>query len=81
MHVTAYEVRIATSSSAKKRIVGIGEAIYDTLGIRKPSAFSVTLKTRTEQNPYTAELAAIAIAIKQLPPDLIKRQIAIFSSN
>jgi ribonuclease HI len=81
VHVTAYGVRIATSSSAKKGIVGIGGAIHDTLGIREPSAFSVTLGARTEQNPYTAELAAIAMAMKQLSPDLIERQIAIFSNN
>ena len=81
VHVTAHGVRIATSSSAKKEIVGISGAIHDTLGIKEPSAFSVTLKAKTEQNSYTAELAAIAMAMKQLLPDLIGKQIAIFSSN
>jgi hypothetical protein len=54
-------IRITTSSSARKGIVRIGGAIHDTLGIvtgREPTIYSVTLGVRTEQDPYTAELAA-----------------------
>jgi hypothetical protein len=42
---------------------------------------SVTLGSRTEQNPYTAGLVAIATAVQRLPGYLMGRQIAIFSSN
>jgi hypothetical protein len=76
-------IQIATSSSARKRIVGMGGAIHDTLGIvtgREPIAYSVTLGARTEQNPYTAELAAIAMAMKRLPLHLVGRQITIISN-
>jgi hypothetical protein len=81
---TTRGIRIATSSSARKGIVGIGGAIHDTLGIatgREPITYSVTLGTRTEQNPYTAELAAMAMAMKRLPLHLVGRQITIISSN
>jgi hypothetical protein len=77
-------IRIATSSSERKGVVGMGGAVHDTLGIRtsrEPTTYSVTLGARTEQNPYTAELAAMAIAIKHLPPHLVGRQITIFASN
>ena len=66
---TIYGIRITTSSSVRKGIVRIGGAIYDTLGIitgREPTIYSVTLGARTEQSLYTAELVAIAMALKQL---------------
>src|SRR5207244_1018779 len=65
-------------------IVRMGRAIYDTLGNMqngKPTTYSVTLRTRTEQNPYTAELAAIAMAMRCLPLFLVGRQITIFTSS
>jgi hypothetical protein len=77
-------IRIATSSSARKGRVGMGGAIHDTLGIttgREPITYSATLGARTEHNPYTAELAAIAMAIEQLPLHLVGRQITIVTSN
>jgi endonuclease/exonuclease/phosphatase family metal-dependent hydrolase/ribonuclease HI len=77
-------IRIATTSSARKGIVGMGGAIHDTLGIvtgREPITYSVTLGTRTEQNPYTAELTAMAMAMKRLPLRLVGRQITIITSN
>jgi hypothetical protein len=58
------EVCVATSSSGRKGMVGMGGAIYDTLGIvtrREPITYAVTLGARTKQNPYIAELAAMAI--------------------
>ena len=36
---------------------------------------------RAEKNLYTAELAAISLAIRCLPPDLQGRQLTIFTSN
>src|SRR2546429_1924682 len=56
---------IATSSSERSGMVGMGGAIRDTLNHRlngKPTTYSITLGERTEQNPYTAELASIALA-------------------
>jgi hypothetical protein len=61
----------------------MGGAIHDTLGNtpnREPVIYSVTLGTRAEQNPYTAELAAIVMAMRCLPPRLLRRQITIFTS-
>ena len=77
-------IRIVTSSSARRGVVGMGGAIHDTLGIvtgREPITYSVTLGARTEQNPYTAELAAIAMAMKRLPLHLVGRQITVVTSN
>ena len=77
-------IQIATSSSARRGIVGMGGAIHDTLSIvtgREPITYSVTLGARTEQNPYTAELAAMTIAMKHLPLHLVGRRITIITSN
>jgi ribonuclease HI len=77
-------IRIATSSSERRAIVGMGGAIHDTLSNMRngePITYSVTLGTRTEQNPYTAELAAIAMAMRCLPLFLAERQITIFTSS
>jgi hypothetical protein len=81
---TTCGIRFATSSSARKGIIRIGAAIYDTLGIetgREPITYSVTLGARTEQNPYTAELAAMAMALKRLSQHLVGRQTSIITSN
>ena len=77
-------IRIVTSSSARRGVIGIGGAIHDTLSIvigREPITYLVTLRARTEQNLYTAELAAIVIAIKRLPLHLVGRQITVVTSN
>jgi ribonuclease HI len=76
------DIRIATSSSGRNDMVGIGGAIeVDSMPNSEPVTYSVTLGIRTEQNPYTAELAAIATALKSLPPHIRRRQITIFTSN
>lgn len=65
-------------------MVGMGGVIHDTFGILQNGElirYSVTLGRRTAQNLYTAELAAMAIAGKLLPLDLIGRQITMFTSN
>jgi hypothetical protein len=75
---------IATSASVRKGMVGMGGAIHDTSGntsSREPVTYSITVGTRSEQTPYTAELAAIAMAMRCLPPDLRGRRITIFTSN
>jgi hypothetical protein len=79
-----YGIRLATSSSERRGMVGMGGAIHDTLGIvtrGDPITYAVTLGAGTEQNPYTAELAAMAMAMRCLPHDLVGRQITIFTSN
>jgi hypothetical protein len=81
---TTHRVCIATSSSERKGMVGMAGAIYDTLGMitrREPIAYAVALGTRREQNPYTAELAAMAMAIRCLPHHLVGRRVTIFTSN
>jgi hypothetical protein len=68
-----WAVRIAISSSARNGIVGMGGAIRLPRSYRDGGTlrtFLTTLGTRTERNPYTAELAAIASALEVLPADL-----------
>ena len=78
-------ILIATSSSAKGDRVGMGGSMRDTRindTDETITSYSVTLGTRTEQNPYTAELAAIAAAFEMCVPPLTRnRQITILSSN
>ncbi|KAJ9480575.1 hypothetical protein VN97_g12978 [Penicillium thymicola] len=63
-------MQIAVSSSARNELVGFGGAIekqpprYRKLKLK---AFSVTLGVRSEQNPYSTELAAMACALNMLP--------------
>ncbi|RYC77763.1 hypothetical protein BFJ63_vAg19363, partial [Fusarium oxysporum f. sp. narcissi] len=64
-------VRIATSSSARNDLVGMGGTVRIPISLARAGkiieAFSVTLGTTEEHNPYTAELAAIARGLKYLP--------------
>ena len=81
---STHGIRIATSSSERRGMVGMGGVIHDTIGNMpsgEPITYSITIGTRTEQNPYTAELAAIAMVIRCLPPSLIGRQVTIFTSS
>ena len=74
---------IATSSSSKNELVGMGAYIrYKVNSINNTiSRYSITLGTKDEQNPYTAELAAIAMALKGVPNSLQNQQIVILSRN
>jgi hypothetical protein len=55
---------IATSSSARNNLVGMGAATRIPISMARADkdseTFSVTLGIREECNPYTAELAAIS---------------------
>lgn len=61
---------IAVSSSARNGVVGLGAAIKTRKRIGDDPTVETLLSTlgpRTEQNPYAAELAAMAHALQQLP--------------
>ena len=81
-------IRIATSSSCRAELVGIGAVKHDntinpdvaTLGSQH-NIISIALGPRSEQNVYTAELSAIATGLRELPTYIHRRQIIIFTSN
>lgn len=76
-------MQIATSSSARNELVGFGVAIekqpprYRKLKLK---TFSVTLGARAEQNPFSAELAAMAHALDTLA-GLKDYKITLLTSN
>jgi hypothetical protein len=76
-------IQIATSSSARNGLVGLGGAVRDTTAevLDGPVLYSMTLGLRTDQNPYTAELAAVAMAVTCPPVRLHNRIITILTSN
>ncbi|RFU26440.1 hypothetical protein B7463_g9880, partial [Scytalidium lignicola] len=62
-------VVIVTSSSVKNEIVGMGSITYTTNQHtlnQEPTSLLVTLGLLTEQNPYTAELTAIAKSMEKI---------------
>lgn len=74
---------VAVSSSARNAIVGVGGVIQTenaATGQLKREAFSFTLGARTEQNPFSGELAAMAYALRNLP-DCTHQNIALFTCN
>ena len=80
----AHGILITTNSSERKGMVGMGGAIHDTfdnIPNGEPVLYSATVGTRAEQNPYTAELTAMATALRYLPRHFRRRQITIFTSN
>jgi hypothetical protein len=72
---------IATSCSEKGNALGIGGAIHDTHSSNDPVIYSRTLGSREEQNPYTAELAAIAIAMRCMPTNMQRKHLIIMTCN
>jgi hypothetical protein len=75
---------IATSSSQKGGIVGMGGVVCDATrngAGEVVASYSVTLGPGDEQNPYTAELAAIAMALECTPPRLPFRDVTVMTSN
>jgi ribonuclease HI len=78
-----WAVRTAVSSSARNGVVGVGGVIEIPASVRegpKLERFSFTLGIRTEQNPFSGELAAMAYALRHLP-DLKYRSVALLASN
>lgn len=60
-----WAIRIAVSSSSRNGVVGMGGAIK--IQNNEVQCFCTTLGKREEQNPYSAELAAMAEALRTLP--------------
>ena len=78
---TIQETIIATSGSKKGNIIGVGGAIHDTDSGNDPVIYSRSLGSREKQNPYTAELAAIAIAMRCMPTNMQRKHIIIMTCN
>jgi ribonuclease HI len=75
-------VHIAVSSSVRNDVVGIGGVIQIQRSAREDpevETFSSTISTRSEQNPHSGELAALAIAFSLLPN--LKHHCVILLSN
>lgn len=75
---------MATSASARAGLVGMGGCMIDTQANGNNNTmpyYSITIGKRTEQNPYTAELGAIAAALERTPVGTCRRWITILSSN
>ena len=76
-------VQVAVSCSAQNGIVGFGVATQRTTSTHskpKRKTFYSTIGSRSQQNPYSGELAAIAQALKRLP-QLRYRKITLLTSN
>ncbi|RYC79162.1 hypothetical protein BFJ63_vAg17962, partial [Fusarium oxysporum f. sp. narcissi] len=78
------DIAIATSASDRRGLVGMGGTVAhrssshtDTVVAR----YSVTLGSRDDQNPYTAELEAIAMALRCMPDGLQRRELTVLSSS
>ena len=76
-------VRVAVSCSARNGVVGFGVATQLATSTRskpKRRTFYSTIGSRSQQNPYSGELAAMAQALKKLP-QLRFRKIALLTSS
>ncbi|KAI1849270.1 hypothetical protein JX265_013656 [Neoarthrinium moseri] len=73
---------ISTSSSQRNNLVGIGFALRDRdQDDSGPSAYLATIATPVEQNPFIAELQAMAMALRAAATQDRPRQITVVSSN
>ena len=80
----ANDIMIATSASDREGLVGIGGIVaYRSSGQtdKMVARYSVTLGPRDDQNPYTAELEAIAMALRCMPDGLQCRELMVLSSS
>nr|XP_036584356.1 transposon I factor [Colletotrichum truncatum]KAF6793874.1 transposon I factor [Colletotrichum truncatum] len=81
---TGWAMRAAIGSSARNGTVGYGKAVLLPLSHRRGGSMttgSTTVGPRTEQNPYTAELMAIAAVLESLSERIRHRAIYVFSTN
>lgn len=78
-----WSVKLAVSSSARNGMVGVGgtqELPISALGRSRRKVFSFTLGLRTENSPFSGELAAMAYTLRILPP-IRDRNVVIMTSN
>ncbi|RYC80461.1 hypothetical protein BFJ63_vAg16651 [Fusarium oxysporum f. sp. narcissi] len=79
-----WTVRIATSSSVRNELVGMGGTVRIPISLvgagKIIETFSVTLQMTIERNPYAPELAGVAHGVKYLPETKF-RVIVILASN
>jgi hypothetical protein len=68
---SARQVLIATSTSARNGIVGMGGVVRNAAGAGARDGiiakYSITLARRDQQNAYTAELVAVAVVLRCMP--------------
>ncbi|KAM6514322.1 hypothetical protein FALCPG4_18909 [Fusarium falciforme] len=77
-------ILVATSASEKAGRVGMGGIVRDTPGNRPGQVvarYSIMIGSRDDQNVYTAELEAIAMALRCMPDGLQHRQVTIMTSS
>ncbi|KAM4061941.1 DDE superfamily endonuclease [Hirsutella rhossiliensis] len=80
----AQGIVVATSSSERRGVVGMGGCVRDTRVNNEQEAlasYSITLGPREDQNPYVAELEAIATALRCMPARLEQRELVFVTSN
>ncbi|KAM6505284.1 hypothetical protein FSOLCH5_15485 [Fusarium solani] len=81
---SANDIVIATSASDREGLVGIGGIVAyrsPDRTVKIVARYSVTLGSRDDQNPYTAELEAIAMALRCMPDGLQHRELTVLSSS
>ncbi|KAJ3455686.1 hypothetical protein MRS44_017168 [Fusarium solani] len=81
---SADDIVIATSASDRGGLVGMGGVICHKSPGRADKVvarYSVTLGSRDDQNPYTAELEAIAMALRCMPDGLQCQELTVLSSS
>ncbi|KAL9570493.1 hypothetical protein ACKAV7_005381, partial [Fusarium commune] len=78
------DIVIATSASDRGGLVGMGGIVAQKSPgqtDRIVARYSATLGSRDDQNPYTAELEAIAMALRCMPDGLQCRELTVLSSS
>ncbi|KAI7768236.1 hypothetical protein LZL87_014082 [Fusarium oxysporum] len=78
------DIVIATSASDRGGLVGMGGIVVQRSPgqtDRMVARYSATLGSRDDQNPYTAELEAIAMALRCMPDGLQCRELTVLSSS
>ncbi|KZL65332.1 putative transposable element, partial [Colletotrichum tofieldiae] len=81
---TATTVRVAVSSSARNGVVGVGGVVEKRSGLRDDlelNTFSFTLGPRSEQKPYSGQLAAMAYALWMPLSDVTSERITMVTNN